>query len=318
MKKKTFIPISALVGALLLTVIAAMTSFVAGPSLAYAQVDSDVATLSALKVSRGTLTPAFDPNALIGTGEDTQNAHVYTVNVPHSVKSLTVSATSTDRNARVAFSGGVGITGRITLEVGGDNSILITVTPEDADAAKKYYRVTINQASSGASDDATLATLTVTPGMSTSEEDAVPPDAMKLGEKFEYSVDLPYLLTDNNVDIAAMVTVTGAVVTAKKGNIDIASTTDGNDVTVPNVAIDVGDNTITLEVLPPSFIVAKKKTYTLTINRARQNASGDARLSSLRVSSGTLMPAFDAADLPGGDDAGDSGTPHPIYGQCAA
>ena len=65
MKKKTFIPISALVGALLLTVIAAMTSFVAGPSLAYAQVDSDVATLSALKVSSGTLMPAFDPNALI-------------------------------------------------------------------------------------------------------------------------------------------------------------------------------------------------------------------------------------------------------------
>ena len=66
-----------------------------------------------------------------------------------------------------------------------------------------------------------------------------------------------------------------------------------------DVDIDEGDNTITVEVLPPSFIAAQKKTYTLTINRARQNASDDARLSSLRVSSGTLMPAFDASDLPG-------------------
>ena len=62
------------------------------------------------------------------------------------------------------------------------------------------------------------------------------------------------------------------------------------------VAIDEGDNTITVEVLPPSFIAAQKKTYTLTINRARQNASDDARLSSLSLSSGTLMPAFDAAN----------------------
>ena len=299
MKKKTFIPISALVGALLLTVIAAMTSFVAGPNLAYAQVDSDVATLSALSVSSGTLTPAFDPNALIGTGVDAENAHTYTVNVPHSVKSLTVSATSTDRNASVAFSGGVGSTGRITLGVG-SNDILITVTPENADTTEnKYYRVTVTQASSFASTNATLSELTVTPGMATDTDDAVPPDAMKLGEEFEYSVDLPYLLADNTVDIAATVSVTGAVVTAKKGNIDIASTTVGNAVTVPDVAIDVGDNTITLEVLPLSFVVAQKKTYTLTINRARRNASEDARLSSLSLSSGTLMPAFDPNALIG-------------------
>ena len=65
-----------------------------------------------------------------------------------------------------------------------------------------------------------------------------------------------------------------------------------------NVAIDEGDNTITVEVLPPSFVTAQKKTYTLTINRARQNASDDARLSSLSLSDGMLMPAFDPADLP--------------------
>ena len=93
------------------------------------------------------------------------------------------------------------------------------------------------------------------------------------------------------------------VVTVKKGNMVIAD--------LATVAIDEGDNTITVEVLPPSFVASQKKTYTLTINRARRNASDDDRLSSLRVSSGTLMPAFDASALPGGDGAGTDGTPHP-------
>ena len=51
MKKKAFIPISALVGALLLAIIAAMTPFVAERNLAYAQTNSDIATLSSLRVS---------------------------------------------------------------------------------------------------------------------------------------------------------------------------------------------------------------------------------------------------------------------------
>ena len=45
----------------------------------------------------------------------------------------------------------------------------------------------------------------------------------------------------------------------------IDSTITGDNVSVPDVAIDEGDNTITVEVLPPSFVAAQKKTYTLTI-----------------------------------------------------
>ena len=65
-------------------------------------------------------------------------------------------------------------------------------------------------------------------------------------------------------------------------------------VSIADVAIDEGDNTITVEVLPPSFVAAQKKTYTLTINRAGRNASDDARLrlSSLSLSDGMLMPAL--------------------------
>ena len=308
MKKKAFIPISALVGALLLAVIAAMTPFVAGPNLAYAQVDSDVATLSALRVSSGTLLPAFDPSpiALALTGAGTSdNPHSYTVNVQHALTSLTVSATKTDRNASVAFSGGVGSTNRITLEIGDGNEIDITVTAENA-IAMKVYRVTVTRASATASTDATLMLLTVNPGMEMSPQTGDPLETT-LGTKFEYSVDLPN--APETVTIAATVSGSGAVATVKKGNTVLGSSDTDGTVSIVDVAIDEGDNTITVEVLPPSFIAAQKKTYTLTINRARRNASLDTRLSSLRVSSGTLMPAFDASDLPVGT-TGEVGSPH--------
>ena len=140
-----------------------MTPFVAGSNLAYAQVDSDVATLSALRVSSGTLMPPFDPSDLpAGDGDASTNPHLFEVNVPNSVTSLSVSATKTDRNSSVAFSGGVGSTNRINLSVLTDNVINITVTAENA-STKKYYRVTVTRASSGASTDATLNVLTVTP-----------------------------------------------------------------------------------------------------------------------------------------------------------
>ena len=73
------------------------------------------------------------------------------------------------------------------------------------------------------------------------------------------------------------------------------------------VAIDEGDNTIMVDVLAPDFVATK--TYTLTINRARRNASDNATLSSLSLSNGMLMPPFDAADLPAGDGTS-SGTAH--------
>ena len=289
MKKRALIPISALVGALLLMLVATMTSFVAERNLAYAQTNSDIATLANLRVSPGTLSPAFDPADLAtGTGAE-GSPHLYTVNVRHGVNSLTVSATKTDRNASVAFSGGVGTTGHINLAVGSSNVLTITVTAEDR-TTQKFYRVTVTRASSTASSDATLDTLTVTPGMTDSPT--------TLGTKFDYSVDL----TNAQATVAIVATASetaDAVVTVKKGS-DVIATNALSD-----VAIDEGDNTITVDVLAPDFMATK--TYTLTINRARRNASDDATLSSLSLSQGTLMPGFDPADLP---NEGTTGDPH--------
>ena len=253
---------------------------------------SDDARLSSLSLSSGTLMPAFDPNALIGTGVDTENAHAYTVRVPNSVASLTVRAEATSTGAMVSInsvqddsvSGGA-----VDLVVNDsttpNNVINITVTAEDRTTAK-HYQINIVRASSSASSTATLSALTVTPGMQNSPG--------TLDTKFEYSVDVAY--GGGTVAIAATPSVPltdGTVVTYKKGDEVIPATGLGT------VAIDEGDNTITVEVMPPSYVAAHKKTYTLTINRASLNASDDARLSSLSLSSGTLMPAFDPNALIG-------------------
>ena len=279
MKKKAFIPISALVGALLLAIIAAMTPFVAERNLAHAQISSDIATLSNLRVSTGTLSPDFDPAKLpAGDGEEVDEAHAYEVNVRNSVKSLTVSATKTDRNASVTYTVNSveSNTGRIDLGFDTPNVVLVTVTAEDR-TEQKFYQVTVNRANRTDSNDATLSTLSVTPAEGPTAGDAVSLSE-ELDEKFAHTVDLTY--AQDSVAIAAGTSEAGAVVTVKKGRNVIDADDDNNY----DVDIDVGDNTITVDVLAPDFVV--KKTYTLTINRARRNASDNATLKSLRLSPG--------------------------------
>ena len=101
-----------------------------------------IATLSNLTVSTGTLTPTFNSNTF-----------VYTVNVPYSVTSITLTATTTDVNATIA---GDGVK---TLNTGA-NVFTITVTAQDG-AATQNYTVTVNRAQN---NDATLSELTVSEG----------------------------------------------------------------------------------------------------------------------------------------------------------
>ena len=297
MKKKAFIPISALVGALLLVIIATMTPFVTERNLAYAQTNSDIATLSRLAVSPGTLSPAFNAAALsVPDGGAVGSPHLYTVNVPNSVDDLTVTAIKTDRNASVAYTvngGTPGTSGRIELDPGPDNVVLVTVTAEDA-TTQKFYQVAITRAVFDAADDATLSELMVTPAEgATPRTDAVV--LSDLDEKFAHTVDLTN--AEDSVSINPDTSETGAVVTVKKGSEVIAASTV--IVGTYDVDIDVGDNTITVDVLALDF--ETKETYTLTINRARRNASDDDTLRSLSLSQGMLMPAFDPANLPSDD-----------------
>ena len=269
------------------------------------------ARLSSLSLSDGMLIPAFDPAKLPGNdtaGTTSNNPYLYTVSVPHSIFEVTVRAVTMDRRAKWEVTTPVdsdtnrsGYQVDVSDTTGTPTAITIVVTAEDRlPANQKYYRVAVTRATVSASDDATLMTLTVDPGMMTS------PNATKLGEEFEYSVDLPYGADADGAADGSQVTVVvtplseaaDAVVTVKKGTKVISETATPDNY---SVTIDVGDNTVTVDVLAPDF--ATMKTYTLTINRARANASDDARLSSLSLSRGMLMPAFDVADLAAGADA---------------
>jgi hypothetical protein len=87
-------------------------------------VKSAVCTLSALTVSEGTLTPAFDPAVT-----------AYTVDVESSVKSITVTGTAVDAKATVSESAAAART--LAL---GSTTIVLTVTAENGTA--KAYTVT--------------------------------------------------------------------------------------------------------------------------------------------------------------------------------
>ena len=109
---------------------------------------SDDATLSALTVSVGTLTPSFDPSI--------EN---YTVSVAHSVQEITITATGNDRNASVDVSEKRGLVWEgfgenvrtFPLKVG-ENQLGVLVVAEDGQA-DNLYTVTVTRAAEKKTDD---------------------------------------------------------------------------------------------------------------------------------------------------------------------
>ena len=95
---------------------------------------SSNANLASLKPSSGTLTPKFNANTLN-----------YTVEVPYTTTSLSLSAVAADKNAKVATSG------KTALAVG-KNTQVITVTAPSG-ATKKYTVVITRAADQGSSGE---------------------------------------------------------------------------------------------------------------------------------------------------------------------
>lgn len=85
------------------------------------------ATLKALSLDKGTLSPKFAAGTV-----------AYTASVANNVSSVTVSATATDANAKVTG------TGKVNLSVG-KNTINVKVTAEDG-TTTKTYTITVTRA----------------------------------------------------------------------------------------------------------------------------------------------------------------------------
>ena len=108
------------------------------------------------------LMPAFDTADLPNAGTRLRSPHAFAARVPNSVENLTVMAQAANNGAMVNITSAQDSSvseGAVDLIVG-DNVITISVTAEDRGEAR-VYQVTVTRASSAASSNATLATLTV-------------------------------------------------------------------------------------------------------------------------------------------------------------
>ncbi|WP_438974470.1 BspA family leucine-rich repeat surface protein, partial [Planktomarina temperata] len=198
---------------------------------------SNDASLSNLISSVGSLSPVFAPGTT-----------AYSVTVPHSTTTVTLTPTVNEPNATVVINSG----NPITLSVGA-NPIAVTVTSQDG-STTLTYTVTVTRAPSS---DATLSNLTSSIGT--------------LTPSFAPAV------TAYSFTVANAVTTLTLTPTVNDPNATVM-VNNGNP-----IALAVGANPILVEVTAQDGTT--KITYTVTVTR---DPSSDATLSNLTSSIGTL------------------------------
>ncbi len=199
--------------------------------------------LSALTVTPGTLTPAFDPNTL-----------TYTVNVAHTVPSVTVSATKDDPNATLtgsitAPSVAGQETGQATIQLGGQGSATpVTIIVIAPNGNSDTYRITVNRPAPAS--DNKLSALTVSAGTLT------PPFSP---DTVSYAVGL--LATDETVTMSATKSDRNAVMTLGSVNVSAGEPTGQ----VP-VQLEPGAS-MPVDIRVTAQDQSSIKTYTITVTR---------------------------------------------------
>jgi uncharacterized repeat protein (TIGR02543 family) len=217
---------------------------------------STVATLSALALSSGTLSPTF-----------ASSTESYTTSVANSIATgYTVTATKSDSGATtVQYIGATGTTPFTGALAVGANVIRTVVTAADGTTIKTYT-VTVTRA---ASTDATLLALALSSG-------TLSPSFASATESYTASVAnsvTSITITPTRTQANATITVNGTSVTSGSAS--------------GAISLNVGSNTITVVVTAQDG--STTKTYTVTVTRA---PSAIATLSNLTLSSGTLSPTF--------------------------
>ena len=267
MKKKAFIPVSALMGVLLLTLVATMTLFVAEPDIAYAQesADADLATLAVVGAPSGTVYTDgdLDPNFSLSITE-------YTVRTNFNDSGVTVTATAVDAAAGAT----VRVNGQtpndinqvgVTIPDGVTTNISIVVTA--AAGNTKTYTVKAYRNRSILKLDADLSSLNISPsGGLTLSSDSTPIAPIYEARVQADKVTVSYRLSDTGGGAFA-------VVTAGTGT-SIADSTKPNEVTLG----DEGETSTFTVVVTPESGGDDGKTYTINVYHIRDNRSTDAKL----------------------------------------
>jgi len=198
---------------------------------------SNVATLSSLVPSAGTLSPTFASGT---TG--------YTASVANSVSSITVTPTVTNANATVKVNGTTvasgSASGSIALNVG-SNTITTVVTAQDG-TTTQTYTLTVTRAAA-ASTVATLSSLV--------------PSAGTLSPTFA-SGTTGYTASVGNAVSSLTLTPT---VTQANATVTVNGTTVASGSASGSISLSVGSNTITTIVTAQDGTTTQ--TYTLTVTR---------------------------------------------------
>lgn len=299
MNKRAFIPISALMGALLLALVAAMTPFVAEPDIAYAQTSADT-TLGALTVvgqpttnptppppptgvsAYSTLDPTLqsDPTADAWTTE-------YDVRIPFVQTSVLVTvmptahgvtefpSTSPNDDAIVTVNGqrasladaSGNFTRTVPVAAGTKTTITIAVTAQSRNSTRNYTVRVYRESSQTRDDNANLASLSLSGasldpgfGAGTIEYDA----RVQSG-----STTLAYTLSDQRGGASASITAPTACTGGATTNC-----VSGKKVYLQDEATTTA---ITVVVTPESG-TDDNKTYTINVYRIRDNRETDADL----------------------------------------
>jgi|GEM_PF-212742 len=219
--------------------------------------------LSNLVVSTGSLTPAFT-SAQIN----------YTMTVPSTTLSLTITPTSANPTALIKVNGAVVNTGSASASIPlatGNNAIVIGVTSKDGTTTTTYTL----QVTRAGSTNALLTSIKTSPSTTLTTV---------MGADFrDYTTSVP----GNVASLQVLATTQDATATITVNGAAVASGTASQ-----SIPLNVGSNVISTIVTAQDGVTTKA--YVITVNRA---ALPITTLSALALSSGSLSPAFTAANL---------------------
>jgi surface protein len=219
-------PVTLAVGGTTVTVqVTAQDGSTQSYTVAVTRAASSDATLSALALSQGSLSPSFASGTL-----------AYTASVANSVSSLIVTPTTNDANATATVNGASATT-PVTLALG-SNTVTVQVTAQDG-VTTQSYTVTVTRAA--LSSDATLSALSLSSG--------------SLSPSFA-SGTLAYTASVAN-------SVSSLIVTPTTNDANATATVNGASATTP-VTLAVGSNTVTVQVTAQDGVTTQSYTVTVT------------------------------------------------------
>jgi uncharacterized repeat protein (TIGR02543 family) len=247
-------PSTTVLGEIDIFLVNASGSSTASSASKFTYTKSNDASLSALTISSGSLSPTFS-----------RGTTSYTATVANSVSTVTITPTVNQVNATtVQYIGATGTTAFTGAIAVGSNVIRTVVTAHD-ESTTSTYTVTVTRIS----NDATLSAITLSSG-------TLSPTFASGTESYTASVGhsvTSITLTPTRTQGNATITVNGTAVTSGSAS--------------GSIALNVGSNSITVVVTAQDGTTTKS--YSVIVTRA---GSADATLSSLALSTGTLSPTF--------------------------